>query len=244
MGDTTFAAYEGSFPTTAWPTILASRVEEQEVRQAALEMLARSYWKPVYQFIRSRWHRTTEDAKDLTQEFFADLFVRVLVHRADARRGRFRALVKTALVNFLRGEARQVNSRKRGGDRTILPFDVLAIGPDDIAEDGRSPEEVFDNTWKAEILSKATRMLEEQYRREDREVYYHVFRDYLLANSQELNHRDVADRHGITPIDVSNYLTHAKNRLREIVTGLVAETVADMDELRDEMRVLFGAELK
>ena len=47
-----------------------------QARAAAYDALARSYWQPVYAYIRIRRRKSTEDAQDLTQEFFTRAFER------------------------------------------------------------------------------------------------------------------------------------------------------------------------
>ena len=46
---------------------------DSEVRADAFQTLVAAYWKPVYKYLRIRWQRSDEDAKDLTQEFFTRL---------------------------------------------------------------------------------------------------------------------------------------------------------------------------
>ena len=50
-------------------------------RTAALEQLCRSYWYPTYAFLR-RWGRGQEEAKDLTQGFFAHFLAKDLCREA------------------------------------------------------------------------------------------------------------------------------------------------------------------
>ena len=64
---------QGNFPATRWSLIVAARSAEPEDRQRALEILISAYWKPVYKYIRLRWDKDNEQAKDLTQEFFCRL---------------------------------------------------------------------------------------------------------------------------------------------------------------------------
>lgn len=56
----------------------------------------------------------------------------------------------------------------------------------------------------------------------------------------ELDYAAVAARHGVTRVDVSNYLMHAKRRYRATLRDLVAETVTDAGALRDELDWLLG----
>ena len=67
-----FAELPGrGFATTEWSVVLDAGTDG-EGKQRALEKLCRTYWRPVYGFIRRLGH-PREEARDLTQAFFAHL---------------------------------------------------------------------------------------------------------------------------------------------------------------------------
>ena len=59
------------FEATRWSVVLAAG-RDDTAQAAALEHLCRTYWYPLYAFVR-RQGRGAEDAQDLTQAFFARL---------------------------------------------------------------------------------------------------------------------------------------------------------------------------
>ena len=59
----------GAFTTTHWSVVLEAQ-GESPAAQEALEKLCRTYWRPIYSFVR-RQGAGAEDAEDLTQGFFA-----------------------------------------------------------------------------------------------------------------------------------------------------------------------------
>ena len=69
------------FSTTRWTLVLRARGEEPEA-QTALGELCESYWTPVYRFHR-REGRNDDEAKELTQEFFARLLARGGISKID-----------------------------------------------------------------------------------------------------------------------------------------------------------------
>ena len=71
----------GAFPATRPSVIRDLGSVDPAARAAAYDALARSYWRPVYGYVRLRWRRSTEDAQDLTQEFFAQAFEREYLSR-------------------------------------------------------------------------------------------------------------------------------------------------------------------
>src|SRR5262249_32540460 len=80
------------FPTTHWSGILAAGHAESPGANGALEQMCRTYWYPLYAYVRHQGH-SPEDAQDLTQEFFARFLENKRLSRADPARGRFRSFM-------------------------------------------------------------------------------------------------------------------------------------------------------
>lgn len=236
--DTAIGGWGRGFPSTQWSQFLRGPAGDDATRKSSLQALALKYWKPVYYYIRLRWSKSNEDAKDLTQDFFLWMMETDFVGQADPQRGRFRSFVKVALEQYLRGEERKRRTQKRGGEHRILNLDGAAFEVPDPSEPASG--EIMDEAWKDELLARATGHLAESYRREGKETYFQVFREYYLRESDGLGHEELATKYGIPTTDVSNYLTHAKRRFRAILKDLVAETVRGPDELREEFKALFG----
>ena len=111
---------QDSFPLTRWSLILAARSAEPAARQRALAILTAAYWKPVYKYIRLRWDKDNEQAKDLTQEFFFRLLEKNFLASYDPRRARLlvdqgrRWRVHLRRRQFLRLDGRAALVRARG----------------------------------------------------------------------------------------------------------------------------------
>ena len=78
------------FETTRWSVVQAAGNVCNGTASESLEVLCRTYWYPLYAYLRRRGHQPAE-AEDLTQGFFADLLRRGAVGVADRQRGRFRS---------------------------------------------------------------------------------------------------------------------------------------------------------
>ncbi len=241
--DTSLARGDRAFPSTCWSRVLESARAGTTEQRASFEAVASSYWKPVYAYVRTRWAKTNEDAKDLTQDFFAWMLESGFVERADPARGRFRAFVKVALEHFLADDARKQRRLKRGGGLALRALDAEEaeeLRRSLATEREPEPGAVLDQAWRRDLLARAVDALEERYTAEGRPTYFQVFRDYFLDASEELDYAAVAARYGIGRVDVSNYLQHAKRRYRATLRDLVAETVTDADALREELDWLLG----
>src|SRR5262249_36515283 len=118
------AAEPRQFVTTRWSLILSAAHSEngqQKARQALTE-LYRSYWRPIFSFVRRRGY-SMEDAQDLTQDFFVMILEPHWLKHADPNRGRFRSLLLKSLQNFLNNVAEKTHARKRGGDMEFISWD-------------------------------------------------------------------------------------------------------------------------
>src|SRR5580765_4922057 len=123
-----------AFTTTQWSVVLDAQGESPEA-QEALEKLCRVYWRPIYGFVRREGVRP-EEAKDLTQGFFALILERKDFQSVRQEKGRLRSFLVASLKHFMANERRDAAAIKRGGGRTLIPFDEIAL--DDSTELDRS----------------------------------------------------------------------------------------------------------
>ena len=68
----------GGWNSTLWSVVQEAGENDSPGARDALEKLARSYWKPIYFFVRRRVG-DVEQARDLTQAFFAYLMEKDLL---------------------------------------------------------------------------------------------------------------------------------------------------------------------
>jgi len=231
------------FPSTCWSKFLAAPAGDGESRRVAATALAERYWRSIFAYVRSRWSRSTEDAQDLTQAFFLWMMETDFVDKADPRRGRFRAFVKSALDHFVMKEHRDRQAAKRGGGRLSLPFgsgagDLAALGVPDPSL--VSADEALDRTWRNELMAEAAARLEKELRAEQRDAQFELFRAYHLSKGEPPSMAALAASHGLTEGVVKGQLVEAKRRYRAALTDVVAETVSTDRDLREELESLFG----
>lgn len=228
------------FPETRWSVVLRARGSITDQGRGAMDRLVRAYWGPVYWLIRLGWHKSREDAKDLTQAFFARLLEQGGAEGFDAERGRFRPFLCGAVRHFLLQEKRDGARLKRGGGQ--LPFSLDGIEADGAApaDASVSPETVYHQEWIATVVREAVSGLREEYDLAGRGDRFRVFERYDLAEGERPTHAVLASELGIGVNDVNNHLREVRARLREKIRAIVRETLADPSELDDEMRALFG----
>ena len=110
------------FHTTRWSLVLAAGQRSTPNSQDALDALCRTYWYPLYAYVRRRVC-AVDEAQDLTQSFFLQVLDKNYLGDAQPERGKFRAFLLTAFKNFLANEWDKAKALKRGGGRTSIPLD-------------------------------------------------------------------------------------------------------------------------
>ena len=167
-----------------------------------------------------------------------------MLSRADPSRGRFRSFVKAALRNFAVDLERKRGAQKRGGNQQIQSIDGTDAMLELADRNAPTPDQVLDRDWRAALVQRALDAAAAELEASGRTKVFAVFRDYFLDASPDLDYQEVASRHGITKVDVSNYLARAKNLYRSHLKSLVMETVHTPEELEEELHWLFGEERK
>jgi RNA polymerase sigma factor (sigma-70 family) len=231
------------FPSTAWSVIVHARDAGAPDYAQQLGRLVELYWRPVYSVIRHGSGRSHDDAKDLTQDFFATVvFDRELLRVYAPERGSFRSLLRTALARFLHDVARGAGRQKRGSGKLPVSLDGISELAADPTVENLTPEQIFDSAWNQAVLTEAVARLEQRLRAGDRAAVFEVFRRYDVdGDSAEASYAEVGQEVGMTVPQVKHALREARAAFRELVTELVQGYVDDPANLTAELRSLFGA---
>src|SRR3954464_12821425 len=110
------------FATTRWTVVLAAGGRGTPQADVAPEELCRTYWYPLYGYVRRHGH-SREDAEDLTQGFFARLLEKNYLEDITSDKGRFRAFLLVVLKRYMVNEWHYANRQKRGGGEVTLSLD-------------------------------------------------------------------------------------------------------------------------
>lgn len=233
------AAARRQFDTTHWSVVNAAGDVRSPQSAAALEKLCRTYWPPLYAFIRRQGH-TEEDAQDLTQEFFARLLERNEFESVDPRKGKFRTFLLAALTHFLSNQRDRERAAKRGGGQKIISLDEIKSEQLRHLEPASelSPDKLFDARWAMTVLEQALSELRRELAADGKASHFDELKGFLTADPGGGDYSNAATRLAATPQTVAVTVFRLRQRYRELVRAEVAHTVCSPLEVDEEMRHL------
>jgi DNA-directed RNA polymerase specialized sigma24 family protein len=231
----------GAFCATQWSVVLEARNDSGH-RREALERLCRTYWLPVYGYLRRRGH-AAPDAEDLTQGFFAYLLGSDFLQRPDPARGRFRGYLIGALRHYLGTHFERANAQRRGGGAQFLDWNQLDAEREFAALDQpqRDPSEVYETGWALALLGRAMERLASEQGTPAKAQQFAVLRPFLSAAADRGGYDQAALALGTTRTNVAVWVHRLNHRYGELVKLEVAATVHDPAEVKHEMQHLLQA---
>jgi len=224
--DTAIGGRSGQFPTTHLSLLEATAAG---VSSAAMDQVIALYWKPVYRFIRFKFQKNNEDAKDLTQGFFATAMQRDFFSRFDPKKASFRTYLRMAVERYAANEYAAANRQKRGGEIQFEPIEEEHATAD-------SPEAEFEREWRRQLFFLALDDLRGHCEDCAKQIQFEIFRDYDLCDVDRPSYADLAQTYDIPETAVTNYLAWARRMLRQFVVDRLKGTTSDERELHQEMR--------
>lgn len=217
---------------------------QSQERQAgsALENLCRTYWSPIYAYVRRQGHRP-HDAQDLTQEFFARLLEKKSYKLASRERGRFRSFLLKSLQHFLVNDWVRGRAQKRGGGQNVLSLDEEETERNYLQATGDQlvPESLYDKRWALALLTGAMERLGADYAAAGKRELFDCLQPLLLAEGSGACYRELAPPLGLTEGAVKVAVHRLRKRLGEVVRAEVAKTVDSPAEVEAELRYLMSA---
>jgi len=229
------------FTTTHWSVVLTCGADDTVSSAAAMEQLCRTYWYPLYAYVRRRGH-PVEEAKDLTQEFFARLIEKEWVTAADANKGRFRTFLLIALNHFLAKEWRRQRAAKRGGGRRPICLDDTAEARHiNEPASNATPERLYERRWALSVFSQALSRLRAQYVTLGKQQHYECFKKFLSTQPDDGEYAAVGQELEMSPGAVAAAVHRLRQQYRDAVRAEVSQTVESPGELEEEMRWLLQA---
>ena len=232
----------GRFATTQWSVVLAAGRSSSPDHEPALGKLCRTYWFPLYAYLRRHGY-DAHTAADYTQAFFARMLDKDYLKKVRPKPGKFRSFLLTALKHFVSNERARAAALKRGGGRAVLSLDFenaesqYALEP---AED-LTPEKLFEKSWALTVLERTMDRLGAELAEKGKQKVFDRLKTYLSAEPGSVPYREVAAALDMTEGAVRVAVHRLRKRCREILRDEIAQTVAGEEQIDDEIRGLFAA---
>jgi RNA polymerase sigma factor (sigma-70 family) len=209
---------------------------------AALEQLCRTYWYPLYAYVRRRGH-SREDAEDLTQGFFARLLEKNYLEGVTSEKGKFRAFMLMALKRFMANEWDRANTQKRGGGVTPLSLDWqdaetrYQINP----ADNLSPDKLYDRAWAVVVLERVITRLRDESSTDGRAGQYEQLKPFLMVGKGDIPYAQAAADLKMSEGAVRVAVHRLRRRYRELLREEITQTLANPAQADEELQALFSA---
>jgi hypothetical protein len=248
--DTDLGGPAAAFPATRWTLVRATGSADPVVRRQATETLIAAYWKPVYKYIRVKWQAGNEDAKDLTQAFFAVAVEKGFFDPFDPGKARFRTFVRLCVDGFVANERRAANRLKRGGGAEILTLDFAAAEGELRRQEPAAtvdPDDFFRREWVREMFASTVDDLRRRCAASGKELHFKLFERYDLDGpdaAEKPSYAGLAQEFGLAQTQVTNYLAVARRLFRRLVLERLRASTGSEDEYRDEVWRLFGGDVR
>jgi RNA polymerase sigma factor (sigma-70 family) len=227
------------FVTTHWSIVLRAQQKDSSDALAAQERLCRTYWPPLYHYIRREGY-SVEDAKDLTQEFLSRFLHREWLDHLHDRRGKFRSFLLTFLKNFLSDERGRTHALKRGGGHQLISLDACeAEERDSLAPaDGLSAEQLYDRRWARTVMDEAARRLREDYKKRGKIELFEQLKDVQPGEHGARSYAEIGATLGLTEQAMKNAVHSFRRRYGELLRDEIAQTVDNPGEVETEVQHL------
>ena len=231
-----------SFKTTHWSVVLAATDPATEAAAGALETLCRSYWYPLYSFLRRQGYRP-HDAQDLTQSFFAHLLAKDALKKVDRRHGKFRSFLLASLKNAMANEWDKQQALKRGGHLSIISIDA-EVGEERFRRESShevTPDKAFEQSWAIVLLEDVLERLRGEYLADNKSALFEALQPCISGDKGIVSYADVAGRLNMTEGAVKMAVLRLRRRFGELLRAEIANTVTRPEEIDEEIRALFAA---
>lgn len=235
------------FRTTRWTKVIAARGDSPEAR-LALRELCETYYEPVTMFIRRACGDLPtgpDEARDLTQAFFAKLLEGHSLDSADRTQGRFRSYLLGAVKHFLADQRDRDRAMKRGGGtppvslaHTGTDGESPAVSDQPADPQGFPPDAYFDRQWGLAIVQQAMTQLRAEASASGELARFEGLQPWLVTPSGHDTALAAARSLNLTEGAFKVAVHRLRKRYRQLVLERITATVGDPSEAADELNYL------
>lgn len=230
-----------AFASTHWSLVLCAGDSRAPDSGDALEQICVTYWYPLYVYVRCRG-RGPEEARDLTQEFFARLLEKKWLREADPHRGRFRTFLLTAMMHFLANDWHYSRAEKRGGGQPCVSLDAIeaeerfALEP----RHNASPAALYDRRWALTVIGRAQDALKAEMEAAGEAARFAALEPTLAGERAGEGYRDLAEKFGVTENTIKSWVLRLRRRFRGLLLEEIGQTVDPDENPEKELKELLA----
>lgn len=231
---------QGQFLTTRLDDLSVIR-SGGDLAQEAIARFCRTYWMPVYCFVRKSGH-SPEDAADITQSFLGRILEREDLKSFVPEKGRFRSWLLACLQRFMIDQWRSAHGVERRPDGGWLSLDAEEAETGYLNEllDSESPDRAFDRQWALVFFDGVLRQLERECRAEGNlELFEHLVA-HLGGKSHTVSHEEAAHRMGKSVGSLKNELTVQRKRFANAAMSRLYRIFGNRQAAVDELKYLIS----
>lgn len=225
---------------TDWFVVSAAG-QNTSASAGALEKLCRTYWYPLYAYVRHKGY-DTHDAEDLTQAFFTYLLERPWLRDVHPSKGKFRSFLLASLNHFLANEWRREQTWKRGGG--MRTFSINATDAEDCyrlePSHNDSPDKIFDRHWAMNVLHQAQTLLQHECFIMGKADLFEAMKGMLDGDKNPKTYGKLAARLGMTAPAVKKAVQRLRKRYQDLIRAEISQTVSSPAEVKEELGHLFA----
>ena len=229
-----------AFATTHWSVVLEAQ-GQSPAAERALEILCRTYWRPLYGFAR-RQGLAREEAHDLIQDFFARLLEHRNLSAVRREKGRLRSYLLVSLKRFLVSERHRASGVKRYESGPHIRLDELTDS--EITEfeltETLSADRLFERRWALAVLEQVLTRLESEYRAANNGQLFERLKEFLVGEQGRPRQAEIGVEMGMTEDAVKQAFHRFRQRYRVLLREEIAHTVAQPGDVEDELRYLIS----
>jgi len=227
-----------AFTTTHWSVVLEAQGETPAAHRA-LEILCRTYWRPLYGFVR-RQGLTREEAQDVVQEFFAGLLEHRNLDAVRREKGRLRSYLLVSVKRFIASEQQRAAGVKRYESGPHIPLDELleSEAADLELAETLSADQLYERRWALAMLEQVLGRLESEYQAAANAALFDQLKEFLVGERGRPTQAEIASELGMTENAVKQAFHRLRQRYRVLLREEIAHTVAQPGDVEDELRHL------
>jgi RNA polymerase sigma factor (sigma-70 family) len=229
------------FTATHWSVVLLAGQADSVQAAEALEKLCRTYWLPLYSYIRRQGYGP-DDAQDLAQGFFVRLLKANSFAALSREKGKFRTFLLAALNHFPSDGRDRTRAEKRGGGQPVVSIDETEAEHRylQVPSQNLAPEKVFDRRWALTVLDEALARLRQEHRTSGKAELFAHLSAFLSSEGSKVDYDALAPKLGMSATAVAVAVHRLRQRYRECIRLELAQTVASPEDLDEEMNYLFS----